>query len=90
LPCCRSTSPEAILRRFTRVATHPTYQAILEVGGAEETIFLCRYLRDRDPQREINSVLNVAESWHRANTEIFYGKARGIASNRRDLGHTSP
>lgn len=39
---------------------------------------------DRDLQREINSGFNVAESWHRANTEIFCGKARDIASNRRD------
>jgi hypothetical protein len=38
----------------------------------------------RDLQREINSGLNVAESWNRANAEIFYGKARDIASNRRD------
>lgn len=79
-----TASTEAILRRFTRAATHPTYQAMLEVGRAQKTIFLCRYLRDRDLQREINSGLNVAESWNRANAEIFYGKARDIASNRRD------
>jgi TnpA family transposase len=63
---------------------------LLEVGRAQKTIFLCRYLRDRDLQQGINSGLNVAESWNRANAEIFYGKARDIASNRRDLGHTSP
>lgn len=57
---------------------------MLEVGRAQKTIFLCRYLRDRDPQREVNSGLNVAERWNRANAEIFYGKARDIASNRRD------
>ncbi len=79
-----TASTESILRRFTRAATHPTYQAMLEVGRAQKTIFLCRYLRDRDLQREINSGLNVAESWNRANAEIFYGKARDIASNRRD------
>jgi TnpA family transposase len=79
-----TASTESILRRFTRAATHPTYQAMLEVGRAQKTIFLCRYLRDRDLQREINAGLNVAESWNRANTEIFYGKARDIASNRRD------
>jgi TnpA family transposase len=61
-----------------------------EVGRAQATIFLCRYLRGRDLQREFNSGLNVAESWHRVNAEIFYGKARDSASNRRDLGHTSP
>ena len=37
-----TASTEAILRRFTRAATHPTYQAMLEVGRAQKTIFLCR------------------------------------------------
>lgn len=35
-----AASTEAILRRFTRSATHPTYRAMLEVGRAEKTIFL--------------------------------------------------
>jgi len=29
-----TASTEAILRRFTRSASHPTYQAVLEVGRA--------------------------------------------------------
>ena len=80
----RTASTEAILRRFTRAATHPTYQAMLEVGRAQRTIFLCRYLRSRDEQREVNAGLNVVESWNGANTQIHYGKAGDIASNRRD------
>lgn len=80
----RIASTEAILRRFTRAATHPTYQAMLEVGRAQRTVFLCRYLRSRDEQREVNSGLNVVESWNGANAQIFYGKAGDIASNRRD------
>ena len=35
-----TASTEAILRRFTRNATHPTYQAMLEVGRAQKTIFV--------------------------------------------------
>ena len=65
-------------------ATHPTYQAMLEVGRAQKTIFLARYLRDRDLQREIKEGLNVVESWNRANSVIFYGKSGDIATNRRD------
>jgi TnpA family transposase len=80
----RTASTEAILRRFTRAATHPTYQAMLEVGRAQRTIFLCRYLRSRDEQREVNAGLNVVESWNGANVQIHYGKAGDIASNRRD------
>jgi hypothetical protein len=49
-----TASTEAILRRFTRNASHPVYQAMLELGRAQKTIFLARYLRNRDLQREIN------------------------------------
>ncbi|MBB5938905.1 hypothetical protein FHS42_005996 [Streptomyces zagrosensis] len=44
----RTASTEAILRRFTRNASHPTYAAMLEVGRAQKTIFVARYLRLRD------------------------------------------
>lgn len=57
---------------------------MIEVGRAQRTIFVARYLRDRDLQREINEGLNVVESWNRANNVIFFGKGSDIASNRRD------
>ncbi|MEN3308939.1 MAG: hypothetical protein V7603_5141 [Micromonosporaceae bacterium] len=80
-----TASTEAILRRFTRAnAIHPTYQAMIEVGRAQRTIFVARYLRERDLQREINEGLNVVESWNRANSVIFFGKGGDIATNRRD------
>jgi TnpA family transposase len=80
-----TASTEAILRRFTRArAMHPTYQAMIEVGRAQRTIFIARYLRDRELQREINAGLNVMESWNRANSVIFYGKGGDIAANRRE------
>ncbi|WP_206440244.1 Tn3 family transposase [Streptomyces scabichelini] len=55
----RTASTEAILRRFTRNASHPTYAAMLEVGRAQKTIFVARYLRLRDLQREIEEGLDV-------------------------------
>ncbi|WP_051759123.1 Tn3 family transposase [Herbidospora cretacea] len=35
-----SASTEAILSRFTRAASHPAYQAMLEIGRAQRTIFV--------------------------------------------------
>jgi hypothetical protein len=46
----------------------------IELGRAQKTVFLARYLRSRGLQREINDGLNVIESWNRANSIIFYGK----------------
>jgi hypothetical protein len=57
---------------------------MIEVGRAQRTIFVARYLRYRDLQREINEGLNVVESWNRANSVIFFGKGGDIATNRRD------
>jgi TnpA family transposase len=78
-----TASTEAILRRFTRAASHPTYLAMLELGRAQKTIFVCRYLRLREVQREIEEALNVVESWNRVNSIICYGKESEFATNRR-------
>ena len=80
----RTASTEAILRRFTRNASLPTYAAVLEVWRAQKTLFVARRLRLRDLQREFEGGLNVMESSNGANSVIAYGKAGEIASNRRD------
>ena len=79
-----TASTEAILRRFTRSASHPTYQAMLEVGRAQRTIFVARYLRSRELQREITEGLNIVEAFNGANSIIYYGKGAEITSNRQD------
>jgi TnpA family transposase len=80
-----AASTTAILRRFHRTnLMHPTYQAMQEIGRAQRTIFACRYLRDRELQREINAALNVAESWNAGNAVLHYGKGGDIPGNRRD------
>jgi hypothetical protein len=47
---------------------------MLEVGRAQKTIFIARYLRLRDLQREIEEGLNVVESFNGANGVLAYGK----------------
>ncbi|MBU3065874.1 transposase [Nocardia sp. NEAU-G5] len=71
-------------------AAHPTYEAMTELRRAQKAIFLSRYLRGRELQREINSGLNVVEAWNGGNQVIFYGKNSEIASNRRDEQEMPP
>ncbi|MFI7705581.1 Tn3 family transposase [Nonomuraea sp. NPDC049480] len=80
----RTASTEALLRRFTSETTHPAYAAMLEVGRAQRTVFLDRWLRDRDLRRETESGLNVVENYNGVNDYIKFGKRGELASNRRE------
>jgi len=52
-----------ILRRFTRAnLQHPTYRALVELGKALRTTFVCRYLNSMELRREIHEGLNVVEN----------------------------
>jgi len=76
---------ESILRRFTRPGPqHPTYAGLLELGRAERTIFLARYLSAPALRREINSGLQVVENWNSGNGYIFYGKDSELPGADRD------
>jgi TnpA family transposase len=57
---------------------------MLEVGHAQRSIFLARWLRDRDLQRETESGLNVVENYNGVNDYIRFGKRGELASNRRE------
>ena len=79
----RTAHPEAILRRFTRgVTKHPAYAALLELGKAAKTIFLCKYLSSEELRREIQVGLNVIERWNGVNGFIHFGKSGEFSSNR--------
>ncbi|WP_433469811.1 Tn3 family transposase [Spirillospora sp. CA-128828] len=76
----RSASTEAILARFTRSASH---QAMPEIGRAQRTPFVARYLRERDLQREIEEGLNMVDSWNAGNV-VYYSKGGEISTDRRE------
>jgi TnpA family transposase len=72
-----------ILRRFTRAnVQHPTYRALVELGKALRSTFVCRYLYRMELRREIHEGLNVVENWNSANDFILYGRGGEIATNR--------
>ena len=66
---------------------------MLEVGRAQRSIFLARWLRDRDLQRETESGLNVVENYNGVNDYIRFGKRGELASNpvrEEDAAQLSP
>jgi TnpA family transposase len=80
-----TATADAILKRFNSYnVTHPTYKALVEVGKAEKTIFLCDYLGSRETQYEVNDGLQVVENWNATSDVICYGRRGELATNSRE------
>lgn len=74
--------PDVLINRFSKDNTSdPVYLALIELGKAVKTIFLCRYLLSEELRIEINESLNVVERLNGVMDFIFFGKLGGISTN---------
>ena len=80
-----TAEPEVLLKRFiSDNMQSPLYKAILELGRAVRTIYVCRYLTSKELRIEVEEALNVIENWNSGNNFIFFGK-RGIISSNDEV-----
>jgi TnpA family transposase len=78
----RTVEPEVLMKRLSaNNKSNPIYQALIELGKASRTIFLCRYLSSEDLRIEINEALNTVERVNGIMGFIFYGRLGEISSN---------
>lgn len=77
--------PDILIKKFSNDNyTHPAYKTFTEIGNANKTIFLCRYLVSEELRIEINSALNIVERLNGIMGFIFYGKLGEISTNRKE------
>jgi len=75
-------TPSVLIKRFSNNNySHPVYKALVELGKANKTIFLCQYLASEELRIEVNEGLNVVERLNSVMDFIFYGKLGQIATN---------
>ena len=77
--------PSVLVKRFSNDNfNHPVYKALMEIGKANKSIFLCKYFEDENLRIEINEGLNVVERLNHVMDFIFYGQLGEIKTNKTD------
>jgi len=80
-----TVEPDILIKKFSKDNyTHPVYKALIEIGNAVKTVFLCRYLASEKLRIEIHEALNVVERLNGIMGFIFYGKLGEISTNKKD------
>jgi len=78
----RSVESDVLMKRLSADnKANPIYQALLEIGKASRTIFLCRYISSEELRIDINEALNVVERVNGIMEFIFYGRLGEISTN---------
>ena len=78
-------TPEVLIKRFSQNNyNHPVYKALVEIGKANKTIFLCGYLASEELRIEVSEGLNIVERLNYVMDFIFYGKLGHIATNNTE------
>ena len=74
-----------LVKRFSeKNYNHPVYKALIEIGRANKSIFLCEYLEKEELRIEINEGLNVVERMNNVMDFIFYGKLGEMKTNKTE------
>jgi TnpA family transposase len=78
----RAVDPDVLMKRLSADnKSNPVYQALMEIGKASRTIFLCRYLSSEALRIDINEALNVVERVNGIMEFMFYGRLGEISTN---------
>lgn len=78
----RTVEPDVLMKCLSADnKSNPVYQALMEIGKASKTIFLCRYLSSEALRIDIHDRLNVVERVNGIMGFIFYGRLGELSTN---------